>query len=534
MTPGRRAVTAVPTVRGQPRLTEAEETLRGGDADAAAALVIGYLRDHPDDPRGTALLGSIALKTGALVQAEQFLRRSMALGESGLEVQRDLAAAIYQQDRLSDALGAFQFLETRSADPNFTATKALILEKLGRNAEAVAAYRELVERKDSEPQYWIGLGHSLRSGGDTQAAIAAYRRAIALDPERGEAWWSLANIKAKVFTDGDIEAMEQALATAVDMLNIVPLHFALGRAWHDRRDFERAFRHFGEGSDLRCRAIAYDPGELTEEVDEFIRRFDRTYFESAANNASDGPIPVFLVSLPRSGSTLLEQMLDRHTDIEALGELSYVRALVRSAMELHFRREAIKVPRLIQRLSRQEKCAFGADYMRRASDHRHSNSRYFIDKMPMNWSDLLFIREILPQARFIEIRRDAMDCCLSNYVHYFSLAHIASFDLVHMARYYRDYVRLMDHVQTAAPGLVYQVRYERLIEAPEAELRSILGFLGLEWDEEVLHFHKSLRAIRTPSSEQVRRPLNRQGVGAWKPYAKWLDALREALGPLAA
>ena len=528
-----RIVTVARTIHGHPRLTEAEETLHAGDADGAAALVIGYLREHPNDPRGLSLLGAIALKTGALVQAEQFLRQAVAVGETRIEVQRDLAAAIYQQDRLSDALGAFTFLETVSGDPNLTATKALILEKLGRNDEAVATYRALVERKAAEPQYWIGFGHSLRSGGDTDGAIAAYRRAIALDSERGEAWWALANIKARVLTDGDIAAMEQALTTGVDMLNIVPLHFALGRAWHDRGDHERAFRHFEEGSALRCRAIAYDPDELTEEVDDVIRRFDRAYFEAGSDTGPEAPIPVFLISLPRSGSTLLEQMLDRHPDIEAVGELSYVRALVRSAMELHFRREAIKLPRLIQRLTPQEKSAFGADYMSRAADHRRSNSRYFIDKMPMNWSDLLFIREILPQARFIEIRRDAMDCCLSNYVHYFSLAHIASFDLTHIARYYRDYARLMDHLHTAAPGLVHQVGYERLVDAPEAELRRVLDFLGLEWHGGVLAFHQSSRAIRTPSAEQVRRPLNRAGIGVWKPYAKWLDPLRAALGPLA-
>lgn len=526
-------MTATSTLRAQPQLTEAQDRLRAGDPDGAAQLVIRYLRRNPDDPRATALLGAIALKTGALVQAEQFLRRAMALGQSDLAVQRDLAAAIHQQDRLSDALRAYDHLAAATGDPQLAATSALILDKLGRNADALCAHRALLDRQPHELRYWIAFGHSLRAHGDTEAAIGAYRQAIAIDPERGEAWWSLANIKSRIFSDDDIAAMEQALAIAVDVLNIVPLHFALGRALHDRGQYEPAFAHVAEGSRLRCAVVDYDPGELTAEVDDFVRLFDANALMAADRPASEQPIPIFLISLPRSGSTLLEQMLDRHPEIEAVGELPYIRALVRSAMELHVRREPIKVPQLIQRLSEPDRRAFGADYLRRANDHRRLATRYFVDKMPMNWSDVPFIRAILPHARFIEIRRNAMDCCLSNYLHYFSLAHMASFDLGHMARYYRDYVRLMDHLQRAAPGLIHHLRYEALIDDPETQLRAVLDFLGLEWDPGLLSFHESDRVVRTPSAEQVRRPLNRAGIGVWRPYAAWLGPLRDGLGPLA-
>jgi len=521
------------TLSAFPRLTLAEVELKDGHADRAAAQVMQHLRENPDEPRGTALLGSIALKSGALVQAEQFLRRAMALGATGVDVQHDLAKTIYRQDRLADALSAYSHLEQLGGGSEIAATKAMILEKLGRSPEAIGAYESLLKRESANAAYWIAYGHSLRSAGRTEDAIAAYRRAIAIDDERGEAWWSLANLKSRVLDETDIAAMLRVLDVAVDALNIAPLHFALGRAFHDRQEYERAFHHYSEGARLRSQAVDYDPRELTAEVDEYIRRFGADFFESTAGASAEGPIPIFLISLPRSGSTLLEQMLDRHPDIEAIGELPYVRALVNSALELHTRRGPLKVPELFSRLTPAEREAFGRDYMQRAAAHRRTNSRFFIDKMPMNWSDMLFIRQILPQAKFVEIRRNSMDCCWSNFVHYFSLAHAASFDLAHMGRFYRDYVRFMDHIDRAAPGLVAHVTYESLVENPENQIRPVLEALGLPWDEQILNFHGSGRVVRTPSAEQVRRPLNREGIGTWRPYAEWLGPLRDGLGDTA-
>lgn len=519
-------------VKAYPHLVRAELDLKEGRYDAASAQVIQHLRQMPNEPRGTALLGTIALKTGALVQAEQFLRSALSLGASGVDVQRDLASAIYQQERLGEALHAFSFLEGRSADPQIVSLKAITLDKLGRNSDALEVHESLVGKHPSQPQYWIAYGHSLRAAGRTDEAIAAYRRAVMIDDERGEAWWGLANIKSKVLTDDDIGAMETALKRAIDLINVVPLHFALGRAWDDRKDYSSAFHHFSEGNRLRAETINYSAVELTLEVDEFIQRFDPAAFKAAEDRQGEAT-PVFLISMPRAGSTLLEQMLDRHPEIEAVGELPYIRALLRSALEIHTRRAPIKVPELIERLGPGEAQAFGQDYLNRAKLHRRRNARYFVDKMPMNWSDILFIRKILPTARFIEIRRSAMDCCFSNYVHYFSRAHAASFDQHDIGKCYVDYARLMDHIGGAAPGAISQLRYETLVEDPEAQLRSLCSDLGLPFDSDMLRFYESDRVVRTPSAEQVRRPLNRSGMGAWKPYAQWLGPLRDSLGPLA-
>jgi tetratricopeptide (TPR) repeat protein len=519
-------------LRAFPQLAAASVEIDRGHFDLAAAQVIRHLRERPNEPRGTALLGMIAMKTGALIQAEQFLRRALALGLQTIEVQRELASALYQQERLGDSLAAFAFLKDRSADPQIAATHAMILHKLDRNSEALAAHEELLQKTRDVPQFWIAYGHSLRAAGRTDDAIEAYRQAIGIEDEYGEAWWGIANIKSNVLSDDDIAAMEGALRSAVDSRNIVPLRFALARAFHDRRDYSRAFEQYSEANALRAGELRYDPDELTNEVSEFIDSFDALP-ETSSLPRTDGPTPIFVISMPRSGSTLLEQMLDRHDSIEAVGELPYVRALIRSMLEIHTRREPIRVPELIRRLSEDDKRALGADYMQRASLHRRTEAPYFVDKMPMNWSDILFIREILPQARFIEIRRNGMDCSFSNYIHYFSRAHASSFDLTNIGRTYTDYVRLMDHIGSAQPGFMHQLRYEALVDDPEPVLRATLGYLQLDWDESLLTFYSSDRIVRTPSAEQVRRPLNRSGIGTWTPYAEWLGPLRDALGPLA-
>lgn len=519
-------------VKAYLKLSGAEELLSKGLKDQASMKVIEHLREHRDDPRGLALLGKIAMQSGALVQAEQFLQRAVSLGANSYDVRRDLALLTLQQDRLEDALAVFTELEQLGQDLDISATRAQTLARLGRFEKAIEVHERIVADSDAKARHWIMYGHALRFVGRTEDAIAAYRRVVADDPERGEAWWSLADIKAEVLTDEDVRIMEEALAKAVDLLNIVPLHMALGRGWHDRGEYARAFAHYRDGNQLRAEVFRYDPGELSREVDEFIQMTGPETVDLAPV-AADCPIPVFLISLPRSGSTLLEQILDRHPDIEALDELPYIRAIMRASLEMHMRRAALTVPQYLARLSPAEKQALGAEYLRRAAHHRRTDAPFFIDKMPSNWSDILFIRAILPHARFIEIRRNAMDCCFSNYIHHFGSAHAASFDLVHQARAAVDYTRLMDHLSRIAPRLMCNVRYERLVEEPEIELGKVLDYLGCEWTSSLLRFHESDRAVRTPSAEQVRRPLNRSGIGRWKPYEQWLGPLRETLGPLA-
>jgi tetratricopeptide (TPR) repeat protein len=494
---------------------------------------MAHLRRHPDEPRGLALLGRIAMLLGALGQAVHFLRRALARGDRDFETRRALASVVNQQERLDEACALFELLERDSDDSTIPALRAHILSTLGRHDEAMALQESLVRAHPDMPAHWIAYGHGLRAVGRVDDAIDAYRTATAADFELGDAWWGLAGIKQRVLTDDDVTQMRAGLRIAIDVRNSAPLHFALARALHDRGEHAAAFEHYSEGNRQRAESLRYDASELTAEVDEVERSVDRAFLDALDGEPFGDAPPVFVVRLPRSGSTLLEQMLGSHPAIEPIGELPYAPAILRSAMELATRRGHVTVPQLIAGLSRDQAAAMGQDYLRRAALHRKTDRPFFVDKLPHNWSNVLFLRRILPQARFVDIRRDPMDCCFSNFTQSFSSAHASSFALRDIGQCYVDYLRLMRHLDQVAPGMIHHVDYARLVENAEAEMRAALAYLGLPWDPAVLEFHKLDRVVRTPSSEQVRRPLNRDGMAVWKPYAEWLGPLREVLGAAA-
>jgi len=521
------------TVGAFPLLIKAASLANAGRLEQAAQQVIAHLRAHPNEPQGLAKLGEVAMLLGALGQSEHFLRRALAAGARDVAVRRHLASVLNQQEKLDEALLLFAALETEIDDPVIPAMRALILEKLGHNDEARAIQQRLAERHGDKPHYWIALGHSLRAAGEVDSAIAAYRHAIAADDECGEAWWALANIKSRVLTDADVEHMQRMIGIAIDIRNSAPLHFALARALHDRGRYQEAFDHYRDGNQQRADDIGYDARELTAEVAEIAQAVDPAFIASLDRPAVGDAIPIFIVSLPRSGSTLLEQMLGSHPAIEPVGELPYAPAILRGAMELATRRGKMTVPQLIAAIPDDQAAAMGQDYLRRAALHRKTDRGYFVDKLPHNWSNILFIRRILPQAKFLDIRRDPMDCCFSNFSQSFSRAHASSFRLADIGQCYIDYVRMMAHLDRVAPAMVHHIDYEAMVADPEDQLRPTLAYLGLDWDPAVLEFHKLDRVVRTPSSEQVRRPLNRDGMEVWRPYAEWLGPLRETLGSLA-
>ncbi|MCZ8370159.1 MAG: sulfotransferase [Porphyrobacter sp.] len=516
-----------------PRLSEAVRLLEKGENDRAAQLVMAHLREHPDEPRGLAQLGFIAAQTGALGQAEHFLRRALSKGEKHPELLRTLASIYSQQERLHVADSFTNRLIIEEGDLELRGLRANLLDRMGRHEEALALHKQLVDENPSSIPALLIYGYSLRAAGDVEGAISAYRKALAIDYEYGEAWWGLAGIKRRVLADEDIPVMQQALAIAIDDRNIAPLHFALGRAFHDRGDFATAFHHYSEGNRIRAEAIGYDAQALTAEVAETAKMADSGFMERMPSEPNGTDQPVFIVCLPRSGSTLLEQMLGSHPSIEPVGELPYIPAILRSFMEISSRRTKVTVPQAIAGLTDEQASLLGKDYLARARLHRKTDRPIFIDKLPQNWSNILFIRRILPQARFIDIRRPAMDCCFSNFSQSFTAAHASSFALEDIGQCYVDYVSLMRHFEAAAPGMIHHVSYRALVDDPETELRPALDYLGLDWDEAIQSFHKLDRVVRTPSSEQVRRPINRDGMEVWRPYAQWLHPLKQVLGELA-
>lgn len=516
-----------------PRLSEAIRLREQGETHRAAQLVMAHLRERPDEPRGLAQLGLIAAQTGALGQAEHFLRRAVTMGEKNPELLRTLASVYSQQERLHVAEAFTRRMIEEEGDLQLRSLRASLLDRMGRHAEALAIQKQLVDENPGSIPFLLAYGYSLRAAGDVEGAIAAYRKAVGIDDEYGEAWWGLAGIKSKVLTDADISAMQQALTIAIDERNIAPLNFALGRAFHDRGEFAKAFHHYNEGNRIRAEAIGYDSRALTDEVAEVERIADADFLRRMPSTPLGDDQPVFIICLPRSGSTLLEQMLGSHPSIEPVGELPYIPAILRSLMEISTRRSKVSVPQAIATLTDQQASLLGQDYLSRARLHRKTDRPYFIDKLPQNWSNILFIRRILPQARFIDIRRPAMDCCFSNFSQSFTAAHASSFALEDIGQCYVDYARLMRHFDAVSPGMIHHVSYSSLVADPEATLRPKLQHLGLDWDESIQSFHKLDRVVRTPSSEQVRRPINRDGMDIWRPYEQWLGPLRRVLGDLA-
>lgn len=521
-------------IKTAPLLSQAERFIAEEEFETAARSLIAHLRQQPDDPRAFARLGHVAMRLGALGQAEHFLRRAIAGGETAFEVRRDLASVLSQQERPDEALALCQQLSAERLDPDLEVISSIMLDKLGRHDEALRILEKLVAEYPANAPILVALGHNLRAAGRVDEAIANYRSAIAADSGFGEAWWALASIKQKVLDEADIAAMEPLLDQLDEVRHLAPVHFALGRARHDARDHERAFHHYSEGNRLRAESLRYDRRELTAEVAEMEQRVDAAFLAAMSSEAVSESTPVFLVSLPRSGSTLLEQMLGSHPAIEPAGELPYIPALLRGFMEMATRQGMITVPQAIARLTDRDAAALGAEYLRRAALHRKTAKPFFIDKLPHNWSNIVFIRRILPQARFIDIRRPAMDCCFSNFTQSFTSAHASSFALEDVGQCYVDYVRLMRHLDRIAPGMVHHVSYAGLVGEPREQLAAALAYLALEWDDTVLDFHQLDRVVRTPSSEQVRRPLNRDGMEVWKPYEAWLGPLRTVLGELAA
>lgn len=520
-------------INAYPQLSAAQHALDAGRFRQAAHLALQHVRAHPEDPRGLGMLGTVAVKMGALGRGEHFLRQALARLPNNAHVHRELAACLHQQERLEEALIHFaKVTELVPDDSQAALVTTLILDKLGRADEARTILEGLVARFPEIANHWLAYALNLRAAGRTDESIEAYRKAIAIDPERGDAWWGIASIKKSIFTDQDIVTMQEQVEIAVDVANLAPLHFALARAFHERKEFATAFEHYREANRLWAEAIDYQTDELTEEVDQAQLLFDQSFFEKSISGGHGSNAPIFVVSLPRSGSTLLEQMLGSHADVEPLGELPYMPALIRSMMERASQRGISSVPEAIRALSPSDRTAFGQEYLRRVAVHRQTDTRYFTDKLPHNWSNVLFIRQILPNARIVDVRRDPIDCCFSNFSHSFSRAHASSFALEHIGRTYVDYVRFMDHLDRVAPGMIHHLRYEELIEDPKREFARLNPYLGLPWDDAILSFHESKRTVRTPSAEQVRRPLNRDGVAAWKPYEQWLDPLFKVLAPV--
>jgi tetratricopeptide (TPR) repeat protein len=439
---------------------------------------------------------------------------------------------LHRQNKWTEALTEVDFLlQDEPSNPGLHNLKAAVLGRIGDYEESIALYRKVLRDYPRQPKVWMSLGHALKTANHNAEAIEAYRRCIELAPHFGEVWWSLANLKTFRFTAKEIAAMRAQLERD-DLTNDdrYHFHFTLGKALEDEQDFAGSFDHYERGNALRRKLIRYDAAENAAHVARSKKLFTREFFAARADGGCPARDPIFIVGLPRSGSTLVEQILSSHSQVEGTQELPDITMLARMVARRTSRAEGSAYPRALEKFTADELRELGERYMEQTRIQRKTSLPLFIDKMPNNFAHIGMIQLILPNAKIIDTRRHPLGCCFSCFKQHFARGQAFTYDQAEIGAYYRDYVELMAHFDAVLPGRVHRVFYERMVDDTEAEVRRLLEYCGLPFEEGVLKFHENKRAVRTASSEQVRQPIFREGLDQWRHFEPWLTPLRTSLG----
>ncbi len=523
---------AVRAATHDPQMLAIAQALLEGDLQQAEPLLRDRLRTQPTDVAAIRMMAELAARIGRFRDSEALLRRALELAPGFLAARANLATILYKQSRYEEAASVLdEVLERDPANPGNRNLMAATLGRIGDYDEALKLYDELVETFPDHAKLWMSYGHMLKTVGRLDEGVAAYRKALESQNDLGEVWWSLANLKTVSFSDEDVAAMEAALAGGPSQEDALHLHFALGKAWGDRHEADKSFHHYEAGNALRSEELGYEPEVISAQVDRMIEVLTPQFLAAHEGEGDHSPDPVFILGLPRAGSTLLEQILSSHSQVEGTMELPDIPAMaMREARQSGG--DLRDWPDAVAEMPPERLAELGAEFLERTRVQRKTHKPYYIDKLPNNWSYAGFIHLILPNAKIIDARRHPLDCCFSNFRQHFAKGQAFSYSLDHIGRYYADYVRAMDHYDRVMPGRIHRVIHERLLDDPESEVRALLEYMGLPFEEDCLEFHRNARAVRTASSEQVRRPINRDGVGQWEPYSQWLGPLLEALGDL--
>jgi len=533
------AAACVTKLTTQPKeLVDGSSLLNEGHLDAAEEVIRGYLVRHGAHIEGMRLLAQIGIKREILDDAELLLEKVIELAPDYHDARYELATVLQHRRRHLPALIQTQHL--LRINPNNRSWLRLYAEScdgLGRFEESLPIYQRLIQDAPDDVALQIAVAHALRILRKTPEAVEIFRKVARLPQGRGEASLALANMKTYRFTDDEIDDMRRAEAAAdVAVEERYCLCFALGSALEHRKDYEGSFQYYSRGNALKRSGIVYKP-ELVERNRRLQQQVCTAEFFAARRGVGcPRPDPIFVLGLPRSGSTLIEQILSSHSKVDGTLELPELPRLVQ---QFRTRREGDppRYPAILADLTPEELRTFGEIYLEETRVYRQGVAGaprpFFVDKMPGNFRDIGFIHLILPNAKIIDARREAMACCFGNFKQLFVNGQEFTYDLQEMGHYYRNYVELMDHWDRVLPGKVLRVRHEDVVADLEGSVRRMLDFCGLPFESACLEFHKTERSVRTISAEQVRRPINRQGVELWRNYEPWLGPLKKALGPLA-
>jgi len=511
--------------------SEAARHREAGENQQAEVLCRQILKADPDHVDAARLLAEIATDHERYREAEVFLNRAVELAPDFARAWVDLANVQRHLDRFEDALAsAERVLELSPGKAESHMLHASVLGAAGRHEEAVAAFEKVLESDPARTGALCAMAHHLKTIGRQDEAVEGYRRCIGIDPGHGEAWWSLANLKTFRFRDDEVEAMLTQLdAPELPDESRLQIHNALGLEFEARGEYATAFGHFEACNRLRRDREHYDPVDTEATHDRIIGLFDRPFLARAVA-APVSPVPIFIVGLPRSGSTLLEQILASHSAVEGTHELAELSKSVREAARR--RRGDRRFPEAFAGLDGEEWARLGRDYIERSAKHRKQGAAFFIDKNPNNYIYAGLIKLALPNAKIINAVRHPLDSCLGSYKQLFASGQPFSYDLVELGEYYLQYWKLITHWHEVMPGFVLDVRYEDVVADLETQVRRLLDSCGLPFEDRCLAFHNTERAIRTASSEQVRRPIYSSSVHLWRNYDDQLGVLSEILEPI--
>lgn len=517
-----------------PVLMRAAAALHANDIPVAERLLKSHLKQAPTDVVAIRMLAELAMRLDRNDDARNLLERCLALCPDFREARHHYALVLHRLNEPVAALAELDaMLRQTPADPGLRNLKAAVLCRTGEYASASAIYSALLEEHPAQAQLWLSLGHTLKTAGETPRAIAAYRRCVELDPDYGEAWWSLANLKTFRFEDPDLAVMRHALAKAnLPDEHRLHLDFALGKALEDRADYAGSFAHYAAGNARRLKLIPYSADDTSARLHKARATYTAQFLHARAGAGCTATDPIFIVGLPRAGSTLIEQILASHSQVEGTMELPDIASLTRELRDRSGNRAPGVYHDALAQCSLAQLRELGELYLERTRIHRKLGRPYFIDKMPNNFAHAGLIHLILPNAKIIDARRHPLACCFSAFKQHFARGQNFAYDLTDLGRYWRDYAQLMAHFDTVLPGRVHRVHYEAMVADTESEVRNLLAYCGLPYEDACLRFFENNRPVRTASSEQVRQPIYRDGVDQWRHFEPWLTPLKAALGPM--
>ena len=441
------------------------------------------------------------------------------------------ASTLYQRNRLDASLAQLELL--LAGEPHnilHLDLKAAVLGAMGRHHDSMLCRRQLAESHPNSSELRVKYGKALRSVGEREAAIEAFRRAIALNPACGSAWWSLADLKTWRFTESEIAAIEAEIAKA-GKNDRMYLHFALGKAYADQQNYAKSFDNYARANAMKRLTIEYDSDWLSGQVKKSGTLLTREFFAARAGGCESAE-PIFIVGLQRAGSTLIEQILASHSQIEATAELPDITLMAEHLGETLAREKDTAYPDVLSALDGAASRELGESYLRTTRFRRRLPRPFFVDKNPYNFLHLGLIHLILPRAKIIDVRRHPLACCWSNFSAHFEMGALFAYRFGELARAYADYLAMMAHFDAVLPGRVHRVIYEELVNDPEGEIRRLLAHLGLPFEDACLQFHANTRAMNSVSSEQVRTPIYARALEQWRHYEPWLGPLKSALGPV--